>query len=173
MHALQKYGLFGKTGGQAVVAISDQIVDAENPKAFAEQVIHELTGEKFVAQHTVQARMMAKYVVKAIVDKAPIDFAEFNTKIISFVEKNKWILVEPKPTYVPVAQQIVLGKTSAKTAKGKERGKKGEKQRRAIELFKKNPTMSGADLTKLFVKELGMTTTGARTYAYNVRKVWA
>lgn len=172
MHALQKYGLVGLTSGRAIIEISDKIAEAEDPKAFSEQVVNELAGEKFIAATAVHARMAAKYVVQAVVDHKPVDFAEIERKIEAFTKKNAWALVEPKPVYIPVAQQIVLGKTSSKTAKGKERGKKGQKQKQAIALFKANPTMSGAELTKLFVKELGMTTTGARTYAYNVRKLW-
>lgn len=43
----------------------------------------------------------------------------------------------------------------------------------ALELFKKNPGISNADLMQMFMDQLQMTKLGARTYAYNVRKLAA
>ncbi len=48
--------------------------------------------------------------------------------------------------------------------------KKGSKQILAAALFEKDPTLSYADMIKLFVKELDMSEAGARTYVYNCRK---
>lgn len=48
--------------------------------------------------------------------------------------------------------------------------KKGGKQILAKAIFEKDPSLSNADMIKLFVKELNMSEAGARTYVYNCRK---
>lgn len=169
---LTQYELNGLSAIEAVQAIGTQIESAANQQGFAEEVIHTLTGEWRQFNNVASARMTAKYVVEAVVAVKPINFDEIDTKVNEYLSKNKFLLTETKSIYVPVAERVRLGTAAPTTKNGKQRGVKGGKQQRAIELYKANPTMSSIDFTHLLEKELGMTLSGARTYAYNCRKVW-
>lgn len=50
--------------------------------------------------------------------------------------------------------------------------RKGGKQEAAMAIYKANPTLTQKELVERFIAELGMTKSGASTYAYNVRKLW-
>lgn len=43
----------------------------------------------------------------------------------------------------------------------------------AIEIFRSNPGMANTDFVAKLISDLGMTKLGARTYSYNVRKMFA
>lgn len=75
-----------------------------------------------------------------------------------------------KPAKAPkVAKEKAPKEVKEKTPKAKV----VTKAEMALELFKNNPGISNADLMQLFVDQLQMTKLGARTYAYNVRKLAA
>ena len=58
----------------------------------------------------------------------------------------------------------------AATAKKKVKGAPSKKEL-ATELFKSNKDASRKEIIALFVKELGMTQSGAATYHYNIKKI--
>lgn len=53
---------------------------------------------------------------------------------------------------------------------GKEKAKKGDKQKRAVELYEKHKGKPNAEIVAVFMKELDMSKAGATTYVYNCKK---
>lgn len=170
---LESFNIDTKSTGTAVQQVREMIQGSDNPMGAARALFTSLVNpdHEFNFVDTTEARLtVACLVVDAIQlgvkyepNAALVRAAEWITRQR---KENPWFFTKPDETDDTLEDRGGV-KVSVK-ADGSL--KKGSKQVLAQALFNNNPTLNNAQLIDLFVKELDMSTAGARTYVYNCRK---
>jgi CubicO group peptidase (beta-lactamase class C family) len=158
---------------RAVQDVRERIEQSADPFSTARALFEQLTmpNTPFTFTDIIEARVAIAYMVQqAIVKKEQYDPETIVANAIQYVKERRetapWIFVKDAVVNTSdMTQQHGVG--IRMNANGGI--KKGSKQVLAVALYEKNKSLSNKDLVALFEKELGMSTAGARTYAYNAK----
>lgn len=171
---LESFNIDAKSAITAVTQVRAMIEGSNNPLSAARALFVSLVNvdNEFNFVDPIEARMT---VASLVVDAIQLgEKYEPNTAIKRAAEwivrqkaENPWFFTKPEGSDDSVTEDRGGVKVEVK-ADGSL--KKGSKMVLAKALFEQNPTLNNAQLIDLFEKELDMSTAGARTYAYNVRK---
>lgn len=129
--------------------------------------------------------MFTQGVVEAVVRNVGVSFDEqamlddVRARISNLMSapQHKWLFAKAKPATGQSTEQVAVAKDVALTVAVKADGsiKKGGKELLAVELYKLHVVNTATPVDnqgfiKILIKELGMTKSGASTYAYNMKK---
>jgi hypothetical protein len=103
-------------------------------------------------------------VANHVIDNVPFDPEQ--ALVTAEQRTNKLLINNP---WIPGSPVAVESRVAIKQAP---KPRKVSNKDRAIELFAVNKHLDNKQLVQLFVNEIGMTKSGANTYAYNVRNIW-
>lgn len=176
---IKRYGV--DTDSVARVALtSNAFGNAEKYDEAALRKIHkELFGMDpvtFTENPRYEVSLLIRYTIQNLV-KGSTDAEKAYTLAVAdvakFVKGNPFCLADGSGA---VTSNMTAVSTAAKAAPkidpktGKVKPKKGDKQRRAIDLYEANKTKTNAEVVAVFMKELDMSKAGATTYVYNCKK---
>lgn len=163
--------------------VRDQINEAPNPTAFAQDLIKQLTGLERKYDEPVIARMVAMGIVEQAVRLQgeiadPEMFVLSQEARVNSLRQNKdvaWMFVQTERDVQEENLQSIAGTEIKVAIKDNGKIKKGGKQVIAAELYKMHVLTAATPLSNqqfiaLLVKELGMSKSGATTYAYNAKR---
>lgn len=169
---------------QSMQIVRDRINGAADPKKFAQEFIKQLVGLERKYEEPVVARMVAMGVVEQAV-RLQGEISDPETFVLSqearakALRENKelaWMFVQAERDVQAENLQSIAGSEIKVAIKDNGKIKKGGKQVLATELYKThvlNSTskpLTNQEFIALLVKELGMSKSGATTYAYNVKR---
>ena len=155
----------------AVQQVREMCEASDNPIAVAEHILKNLTaGVEFELTDANEARMLAAHLVQDAITLGeqydPTDaLARAAAKIAARRKSDPWLFAKD----APVVPELDASGTKV-VLEGDAKLKKGMKQVLAAKLYETNAHLENKDLIKLFEKELDMSTAGARTYVYSLRK---
>lgn len=160
----------------AVQQVRVQIEGSPNPLGAARILFSNFTApdEEFNFTDANEARLVVAFLVENAIKLGeqydPNDALKRAAKwLVNHKMERPWSFAKAE-TSVSVSTETQLREGVNIEVKADGKLKKGSKQILAKALFDKDPSLSNADMIKLFVKELNMSEAGARTYVYNCRK---
>lgn len=132
-----------------------------------------------------EAELQLRYMIDAVLKQVQ-NLADINVKEALKVAIEKTAKLLGASPFLLISDEMANGtqiehengtitvqkRTGYVKGSGKTGRVKGEKQQRAMALYAANTSLTNSELVNLFMTELKMTKSGARTYAYNVKKVW-
>lgn len=161
------------SAAMAVQDVRELVESSADPLNTAQQIINNLVPTVVAFSDPIEARMTAQFLVDSALklgDKYdPTDALKKAADRIAYHrEHNPWFFYKKDHSTVATTTEIKSGVAVEVKADGAL--KKGSKQILAKALYEQNKTMSNKELVQLFMKELGMSEAGSRTYVYNVKK---
>lgn len=174
---IKKYGVNCDNVSRAALSTGEVFGNAEKFDEAALRNVHlELFGIEAVTftenpRHEVE--LLIRYGIQNLV-KGSIDPAHAATMSVAdvarFVKNNAFCMAGGTGTIqsTMTAAKDTTPKIDPKT--GKAKPKKGDKQRRAVDLYETNKTKPNSEIVAVFMKELDMSKAGATTYVYNCKK---
>ena len=170
---------------RAIQAVRGRLQRANSESAGAVSFVKALLDMDVKFKTSDEARIAAFALVEdviksnCIIDDAELAFARALAKADKFINaaSNSWMFVE-SGAYTPAKAAgnqvaVVDGVDTKVEVKADGSIKKGGKKVLALEIYRREAAkgaVNTSEFTKMLSKELGMSTVGARTYAYNAKK---
>jgi hypothetical protein len=158
---LEKQGIHTDSILAAIQDVRAIVESAAEPTTMVQQIVMGLTNERFEFLETgnTYARLMCQYFVRRIIQdphrdaNSALELSQLDA--VHFIKNNKWIYAGSDADKSIRPEQI--------------KEKRLTLYDQAYAFIDEHRTLTNKQIVEHFVKQLGMTKTGAQSYSHNIR----